>query len=145
MPQNLFPWNNPKGLREQAQTSFAYNTNTATSATTLTAAQMSGGADKVVLDLTGTLTAAANATTDTATNIIAAIPQGQRYVGATYILRIINDSSGAYAWTVVAGSGVTLTGTATIAQHTWREFLVTLTNISTPAVSLQGIGTGTNS
>jgi hypothetical protein len=142
--QNLWPWNNPAGLREAAEPNDAYNTNTAVTATTLTAAEMTGGFVGVTLNLTGTLTAAANATTDTAANIVAAIPQAQRYVGFTYKLRVINSSSGAFAWTVVGGTGVTVTGTATVAQNTWREFVVTL-GASLTAVTLQNVGTGTYS
>jgi hypothetical protein len=144
MPQNLWPWNNPSGLREASQTNYVYGTNAATSATTLNASSLTGAADEVVLNMTGTLAAGATATTDTAANIIAAIPQAQRYAGATYMLRVINSSSGAFAWTIAGGSGVTVSGTATVAQNTWREFLVTLgANLAT--VTLQSLGTGTNS
>lgn len=143
MPQNLWPWQNPSGLHGFAQTSFAYHVDTATSATTVTAANLTGGAVGVTLAMTGTLTAGATLTTDTAANIIAAIPTPQNYVGFTYSLTLINESSGDFAWTVAAGTGVTITGTDTVAQNTWREFLVTVT--STTTVSLQSIGTGTNS
>lgn len=145
MPQNSFPWNDPRGLREQSQPNDGYSTDTTITSHVLTAAKLTGGADDVVIALTGTLTGAQTATTDTAANIVAAIPQGQRYVGANYKLRVINASSGAFAWTVAGGTGVTVTGTATIAQNTWREFIVTVTAIGTPAVTLQSVGTGTNS
>ncbi|HEY6924777.1 MAG TPA: hypothetical protein VI653_14985 [Steroidobacteraceae bacterium] len=144
MPQNLFPWNNPGGLRESSQNNYVYGTNAATSATTLSAASLTGAADEVILNMTGALAAGAVATTDTAANIIAAIPQAQRFPGANYKLRIINSSTGAFAWTVAGGSGVTVTGTATVTQNTWREFMVTLGN-SLTTVTLQSIGTGTNS
>lgn len=144
MSQNLFPWNNPNGLRESAQPNADYNTSTATTATTLNAAtQLTGGAKDVVLAMTGTLAAGATATTDTAVNIIAAIPQAQRYVGFTYILRIVNESSGAFSWTIAGGTGVTITGTATIAQNTWREYLVKIATTTT--VTFQNVGTGTYS
>jgi hypothetical protein len=116
-----------------------YTANTATSATTLAASSLVVG-DLVVVNMTGTLGAGANLTTDTAANWIAAqgVPTGD------YILRIINSSSGAFSWTVVAGTGVTLNGTATIAQNTWREFRVQL-NQSAGTVTMQSIGTGTYS
>ena len=140
MPQKKWPWT------DIYQPNAVYNTNAATAATTLTAAELTGGFSKVVLALTGALAAAANATTDTAANIFAAIPQGQAYVGYSYVLRIINESSGAFAWTVVGGTGVTVTGTATIAQDTWRDFLVTVTAVgSAPTITLQNVGTGTYS
>lgn len=116
-----------------------YTTSAATSGTTATAALMVGGAGTVVLNMTGTLGAGANLTTDTAANIIAAL--NNPVIGLSYTLRIINSSSAAFSWTVVAGSGVTLTGTATIAQNTWREYQVILTSLT--AVTLQNIGTGT--
>ena len=141
--QNFWPWNDPKGLRTAAQPNAAYNTNTATAATTITAAQMTGGFSDVALAMTGALTAAANATTDTAANILAAIPVSQRYIGFTYVLRVINESSGAFAWTVVGGTNVTVTGTATVAQNTWREFLVKIATVST--ITMQSVGTGTQS
>lgn len=143
MSQNLWPWNNPNGLRESAQPNAAYNTDSTATAHTVVAAKLTGGAKDVVLAMTGALAAGANATTDTAANIIAAIPQAQRYVGFTYKLRVINESSGAFAWTVVGGTGVTVTGTATVAQNTWREFVVTIATATT--VTLQNVGTGTYS
>lgn len=143
MPQNLFPWNNPAALREFAETNYAYHTDTATGSGTATAANLTGGAVGVTLAMTGTLTGGATLTTDTAANIIAAIPLAQRYVGYTYSLTLINESSAADSWTVAGGTGVTITGTATVAQNTWREFLVTIASATT--VTLQSIGTGTNS
>lgn len=140
MPQLKWPWKNI------FQPNAKYNTNAATAATTLTAAQLTGGFADVVLAMTGALAAGANATTDTAANIMAAIPDGQAYVGYSYKLRIINESSGAFAWTVVGGTGVTVTGTASIAQNTWREFIATVTAVgSAPTITLQSAGTGTSS
>lgn len=141
MPQKLFPWMNPKALREASQPNNSYGILTNTSSTTAPAAKLVGGDAEVVLALTGTLTAGATLTTDTAANILAALPN--YYIGQTYTLRIINESGGAFSWTVAGGTGVTVTGTATIAQNTWREFQVTVT--SNTAVALQSVGTGTNS
>ncbi|HXS13679.1 MAG TPA: hypothetical protein VN734_13305 [Acidobacteriaceae bacterium] len=144
MPQNQFPWNSPpNGLRESSQSNAVYNTNSATANTTLTAVNLTGAAEDVVLNMTGALAAARTGTTDTAANIIAAIPQAQRFVGSNYKLRIINSSSGAFAWTIAGGTGVTVTGTATIAQDTWREFVVTMATATT--ITLQNVGTGTYS
>lgn len=142
MGQSLWPWNNPKGLREASQVNDSYVANTGTASQTIPAAQLTGAAGLAVLNLAGALTAAATATTDTAANIIAAIPN--RYPGQTYRLRVINSSSGAFAWTIAGGTGVTVNGTATVAQNTWREFIVTVgSTLST--VTLQSVGTGTNS
>lgn len=115
-----------------------YVAKTDTSAVTLTGANVaSTGQHLVVVNMTGTLGAGANVTTPTAANWAAALTDGQ--VGQTYVLRIINSSSGNYAWTVVGGTGVTVTGTATVAQNTWRDFIVTYT--SATAIGLQGTGT----
>lgn len=108
---------------------------------TLLAANMAGTSD-VVANLTANLGGAGAVTTDTAANIVAAIPGAA--VGFTYKLRIINSSAGAFAWTVGGGTGVTVTGTATIAQNTWREFAVTVTALgAVPTMTLQNLGTGT--
>lgn len=117
---------------------YAAATNTA--AFTATTAQMVG-AQTTVLDLTGTLTAGAAITTPTAAAIIAALPGGG-YVGETYALKLINNSSGAFSWTLTAGSGVTVSGTATVAQNTSRTWLVTEATATT--VTMQNIGAGTN-
>lgn len=107
---------------------------------TLLAANMAGAAD-VVVNLTAVLGGAGAVTSDTAANIIAAIPGVA--VGFTYKLRIINSSGGAFSWTLTGGTGVTVTGTNTMAQNTWREFSVTVTALAVPAVTLQNLGTGT--
>ena len=117
-----------------------YNAAANTAAFTATAAQMAGATDQT-LNLTGTLAASANITTPTAANIIAGIPNAS--IGASYKLRIINSSAGAFSWTVVGNTGVTVNGTATIAQNTFRDFYVTYTAAAT--IVMQSIGTGTNS
>ncbi len=65
--------------------------------------------------------------------------QGNVQPGDKYLLRIINTSGG--TTTVVAGSGVTLTGTATLATNTTRDFVVTFT--SATALTMQSVGVGT--
>lgn len=145
MPQNQFPWNSPpSGLKTPSQTNVVRNVDSGTASHVLTAANLTGAADDVILAMTGTLAGAGTGTTDTAVNIIAAVPVAQRYVGFSYKLRIINQSSGAFAWTVAAGTNVTITGTlATIAQNTWREYVVTIATTTT--VTLQSVGVGTYS
>ena len=128
-PSSLFLLNTP---------AVKYNTNAATSSTTLAAADISGGND-VCLNLTGALAAGANATLPTVAALVAAIPNVQ--AGQSYNVRIINSSSGAFAWTVLTNTGWTLNGTMTVNQNTWRDFYVTFT--STTAATLQSVGTGT--
>jgi len=119
----------------------AFNTNAAVANTTLTAVNITGGIASVDLQLTGTLTGAATATLPTVSTVISAshIPS----IGTSYRLRITNASSGAFAWTVGTSTGWTLTGTMTIAQNTWREFVVTFNTLST--ATLQSVATGTYS
>jgi hypothetical protein len=116
-----------------------YTTAANTSGFTATAAEIYSGSFETILALTGTLAGAANLTLPTVASLVAAISNPQ--VGQTYTLRIINESAGAFAWTVVTDTGWTLNGTMSIAQDTWRDFLVTLTSLT--AATLQNLGTGT--
>lgn len=122
----------------------SYQTNAATSATTLLNTNIAQpGTVEVDLNLTGTLTGAANATLPTVATMLQQLPQAQ--VGSTFKLRIINSSAGAFAWTVLTNTGWTLAGTMTIAQNTWREFIVTVTSVASATATLQAVGTGTQS
>lgn len=123
---------------------FQYQTNAATTATTLTAANIAGAQNiatpiEIDLNMTGALAAGANATLPTVASLVAQIPNA--IAGQTYKLRVINSSSGAFAWTVVTNTGWTLNGTMTVNQNTWRDFVVTLTSLA--AATLQSVGTGT--
>lgn len=122
---------------------------TAADTATLTTNQIAGL-------LTGTPTAAANYTTPTAAQICSALPQVQQVSSGTnnnFALDffIKNTSAGANTITVVAGAGVTATGTMTIAQNTIRHFLLvptacpnTLTGTPTAAVTIFSVsGAGT--
>lgn len=122
-------------LRKRLSKQGKYTTNTTT--TTFAAGQLTG-ADFVVY--TNTQGTPGTITTRTATQMYSEDPYAS--VGKTYILRIINGQ-GTGTLTVAAGSGVTASGTLTIAANTWRDFLVTYT--SATALTLQQIGTGTNS
>jgi hypothetical protein len=113
----------------------AYSEDSSTANFTATAAQITGSAGTVYLALTGALTAGKSITLPAVSTVI------PRLESASFTLRIINESSGAFAWTVVAGTGWTLTGTATIAQNTWRDFVVTMN--SATAMTAQNAGTGT--
>lgn len=108
---------------------------------TLSGAQMAAKADNVV-NMTAALGGAGTLNVDTAANIIAAMTGGGA-VGSSARLRIINSSAGAFAWTVTTAAGVTLTGTMTIAQNTFRDFIITVTGAAT--VTIQQVGTGTTS
>jgi len=110
---------------------------TGTTTGTFTAGQLTG-ASYVVYNNTQTNPGTIN--TRTATLMFQDDPTAR--VGGTYILRIKNGQATGIL-TVAVGSGVTSTGTLTIAVNTWRDFLVTYT--SATALTLQSIGTGTDS
>lgn len=114
------------------------STATNVAAFTATAAQVSptlGGQNSTLL-LTGTLTAGTTLTTPTAAAIFAALPAVA--TGQQYLLKFSNESSGAFAWTIAGGTGVTVTGSATVAQGTSRVYLVTV--VSASSVTLVDAG-----
>lgn len=101
-------------------------------APTLTAAQMLGGG----VTLT-TQTTAQTVTTDTATAILALIPNAQ--VGSTFTLIIQNGHTSSGTATLAGGTGVTITNTfATAAQPitTTRQYRGVVTAIGTPAITM---------
>lgn len=118
-----------------------YNTTSNTVGFTLTGADLVGGSVSVWHNLLGNLGAGANATLPTAANLIAAFVTANILLvgGGTYELNIMNTSGGAFSWTVVTNTGWTLTGTMTIAQNTFRRFLVTFNSTLTSA-TLQSLG-----
>lgn len=112
------------------------NVNSATASTTLTAANLVG-AYEVVLNMSGALAAGGNATLPTVAALVAALP-GPVNAGQTYKLRICNNSSGAFAWTVLTNTGWTLSGTMTIGQNKNRDFAIIFQ--SATAATLQSLG-----
>lgn len=104
---------------------------TTVGATTFTAAQFVGG-----LIIRSGSTAAYSDTTPTASAIVAAIPNCA--VGTAFELTIRNTV--AFIETILAGSGVTLSQTTAVAASQTRRYLCVVTNVSTPAVTLYGIG-----
>lgn len=115
-----------------------------TTAFTLSGSQICGGVDNFLI-LSGALAAGANLTLPTVAALIAALPSAALQaapVGLTYKLRIINNSSGAFAWTVTTNTGWTLSGTETIAQDTFRDFVITIASLTTATIT--SVGSGTN-
>lgn len=106
-------------------------TSIATGNGTLAAGAMEGSAF-VTLATSG----ATALTTRTAAQLIAGIPGGQ--VGSTYVLRVYNTNAGTL--TLTGGTGVTITGTATIATAIFRDYQVTVTGAA--AVTMQNLGSG---
>lgn len=117
----------------------AFNTNSATAGATLTAANITGGAASVDLAMTGALGAGANAQLPTVAAMTLAMHCPT--VGTSFRLRVCNQSSGNFAWTITTNTGWTVTGTMSIAQNTWREFVVTLTSLTTATIQNVAVGT----
>jgi hypothetical protein len=113
-----------------------YNTSALAASGTLAAANVTGGLDSVYLGMTGAFGGAANITLPTVASVLAA--NAQLAVGSTYMLRIINPSG--YTLTLVAGTGWTLNGTASIPTETFRDYLVTI--MSATAATIQDVGSG---
>lgn len=82
-----------------------------------------------VTDTTGTATALMNYLMPSAT------------VGANFTFKVLNNCT--YTETIAGGTGVTTSGTMTIAAGTNRLFEAVLTATGTPAITLNNIGGGT--
>lgn len=107
---------------------------------TLTAAQMVQGG---VLLCSGSPGGAVTATTDTAINLIAAMGSGSAGppLNGTFFdpVRIFNNTG--QTITLTAGTGVTISGTATVSNGNWREWMICPT--AAGAVTITNIGGGT--
>ncbi len=78
-------------------------------------------------------------TTRTATQMIA---DSGLVLGTAYLLLLVNGQ-GTGTLTLAGGTGVTISGTATVANVTARLFTVLVTNISTPAITITSVGSFT--
>lgn len=107
-------------------------------AVTYTAASIIGGL--ILRDPNG---AARADLVPTAAAIIAALTQNERppVVGASFWFSIRNTADAAEAITVTTNTGITLSGTMTIAQNNTREFLAVVTGVGSPAVTIYSLGT----
>ena len=108
-------------------------TTAALSAGTLAAGAVTGAAF-VVLTNTGATPGAQ--TTRTAAQMLADFSQAR--VGMSYMLRIVNTGAGTL--TLTADASVTITGTATIAQNVFRDYVVTFNTATT--ATFQSVGSG---
>ena len=112
-------------------------TKTTAGAVTYTAAEILGGLIK--RDPNG---AGRSDVTPTATLLIAAMPGAK--VGDSFVFTIVNDADAAETITLTAGTGVTLSGTMTIAQSNAKAFQVVITGVATPAATVYSLGTVVN-
>jgi hypothetical protein len=107
---------------------------TTVGAATLTAANIAGG----VTSRGGTQTGAFTDTTDTAANIIAALPSIA--VGQAFEYTYQNNSS--YAATISGGTNVTVSGLSVVQPNSYARYLVTY--VSATSVTLAAIAAGPN-
>lgn len=87
----------------------------------------------------GVPTAAATYTTATAAAILTALGSDAT-VGTTFQAVVINASAGANTITFAGGSGVTVSGVATVVQNASKVFIGRVTDVTTPAITYYGLG-----
>jgi len=106
-----------------------------TATATLTAAQSYNSIVR------GVPSAAATYTTATAAAVVAAIG-GDCAIGTSFRVVVINASAGANTITVAGGSGVTVSGVATVVQNASKEFIgyVAAVESGSEAITLYGLG-----
>lgn len=119
----------------------AYNVAANTTGFTATQQQIMA-AEQTYLNLTGTLGAGAALTLPTVATVLATLTPQQAQVGSTIVLRILNASGAAFAWTVTTNTGWTLNGHVAIAQNTWVDYVIQLTSIVNATATLQSVGSG---
>lgn len=112
--------------------------NTSTAAATMAAGDMLNG----IVNFTGTLSGGTAMTVPAIADILAALEQ-QTPVDGLWgkIIRIVNNGTG-QTITVTGGgtTGCTISGTATVANNTWREFALVITSPTT--YTMTNIGGG---
>ena len=74
----------------------------------------------------------------TAAQLLADTPNG--HIGQVQRFRILNTGAGTLTLTTDAGTTVTISGTATVAQNTWRDFMLTFNTATTATVQSVGAG-----
>jgi hypothetical protein len=116
--------------------STTVTTEATAAAVTYTAAQLKGG-----LIFRNTSGAGRSDLFPTAANIVAALPGA--FVGQTFEVTIRNTAGAAETITMTTNTGLTLTGTMTIAQLNQRSFWVRLTNVNPGAETVTIISMGT--
>jgi hypothetical protein len=107
-----------------------------TAAVTYTAAQIKGGL--ILRDPNGS---GRSDLFPTAADIVAALPSA--FVDQAFVVTIRNTADAAETITMTTNTGLTLSGTMTIAQSNQKSFLVRLTNVTSgaAAVTIYSMGT----
>jgi hypothetical protein len=110
---------------------------------TLSVADLVPGSSETYLILNGAQVGGVNAQLPLAAALVAALPfNSVPPQGATWDLRVINRASGQII-TITTNTGWTLTGTMTLANNSWRDFVVSVSPLG--ACTLTAVGTGTDS
>lgn len=115
---------------------YTVTTLTTAAAVTYTSAQLLGG-----LILRDTNGASRSDVLPTAALLVAAMENPSVGNGFEFIIR--NTADAAETITVTAGTGATVSGTATIAQNNTKRFLVVVTNITSGAEAYTAYSEGT--
>ena len=76
-----------------------------------------------------------------ASDVVAQIQGAQ--VGHAFEVHIRNSTGGAFTLTLTAGTGVTISGTATIAQSNCKSFVIVLTNVTLGSEAYTAYSKGT--
>ena len=117
-------------------------TNGATVTGTLTTAQIGGSGlsppGDVIEFCNGSTSGNITLTTPTVAQMVAAFPNWT--VGSSYLLAIVNAGTGNNV-VLGAGTGWTITGTATVSNNTWRKFVLTLTSATVITATMVEVGT----
>jgi hypothetical protein len=87
----------------------------------------------------GVPTGNATYTTATAAAIVGAIG-GDCEIGTTFMVIVINAAAGAHTITFEGGEGVTISGVKTVAQSASKIFIGRVTGVTTPAITIYGLG-----
>lgn len=140
MTSNLFPTG--VELMDSNDVLVATNYKLSTYAAGVTAGTIPQGAitGGMQVDLVSAATTPGTQTTRTAVQMYADDPLA--YPGKAYRLRI--SQSGAGTLTLAGGTGVTISGTATVATTTFRDFMVVISGTpDVPLYTITNVGLGT--
>lgn len=112
--------------------------NTASAAATLTAVSVAGNDSYNVIAMTGSLSGGAALTLPTIAAVQAVLPFVN--INSGFVMRIMNQSAGNFAWTVTNNGSFVTAGTSTIAQTTFRDFAVDFVNGTSAVATDMGGG-----
>lgn len=112
--------------------------NTASAAATLTAVSVASNDTFNVINMSGSLSGGAALTLPTIAQVQGVLPFVD--INSGFVLRIMNSSAGAFAWTVTNNGSFVTAGTSTVAQTTFRDFAVGFVNGTSAVATDMGGG-----